>query len=151
MNWAVSFPFCHRISNGQFRATITWQFPLTCWLLGWGWVWVNAVPKVIENSFLDQISHDNFRQNTMVKILPTLLFAGLHSLQRQAGSRPPVRVRLGWELKHNNRDFFGNAAGECDKLCVVFVHLQLSQEDCMNCCGLFHMHWTAVLIYDTLF
>lgn len=41
--------------------------------------------------------------------------------------------------------------GEPDELYVVFVHLQLSQEDCTDCYGLFHMHRTAVLIYYTLF
>lgn len=56
--------------------------------MGWGWVWLKAAAKVTENRFWGQVSHDIFRQNTTAKMLPTSLFPGLHSLQRQAGSWP---------------------------------------------------------------
>lgn len=111
---------------------------------GWGWVWLNAVPKVTENRLWGQISHDNFRQNSMAKTLPAPLFPGLPSVQRHAGSWP-----LG--LKHNGTHCLGNAMGEPEKLQVVFVHLQLSQEGCSNCCGLRHTPWTPGLIYDPPF
>lgn len=41
------------------------------------WAWLNAAPKVIANTYWEQINHEDFRQITVVKIFPPLLSPGL--------------------------------------------------------------------------